>query len=997
MQEMKLNPEQRKAIEHGEGPLLVIAGPGSGKTSVITARIFQLLRDVPGLLPENILALTYTRKAAEEMKARVSAALGESPGLPHISTFHSLCEEILQENNAGHSLLNEIDVWIFLRRRMDQLRLEYYQKLAEPGAFLHDLNDFFSQCQDELIEPDHFEAYVRKVESVFAKRLPLLDPAEREVERTDVEKKKELARVFRVSRDLIEAAGCSSLGSLISETIRLFDSKPEVLGKYRERFRYFLVDEFQDTNFGQVELLRRLVSPPWNITAVGDDDQAIYRFRGASHGAFDMFARTFPGLKTVFLFRNHRSTKRILRCADVVIAKNSHKIKKPVLETEKEEGSTVFLADSPDNRSEAAWMAVEIERLVSHGNTWGDIAVLYRAHSHRDLLVDEFRRRKIPFSIRGLSLLSTVILRDLIAYLKLLNSPHDNISLTRVLLSTHWKFPEDLALAVRLQATKDHCSLYDALEIMEKGSPKNAAVETTGWHELKNLLLDLKRSAEHTSVSALFDLLIARLGLNFLEGDDDRLYVEAFRKFLVEWEPKSETRQLREFIEYFDYFVEAGGKIEAPEPHRLANAVRMMTVHAAKGLEFPVVFVLSVAPRRFPTIKRKPMIEFPEELRRGPDLPADIHEQEERRLFFVAMTRAKDRLYISSIGKPDKKSKAGRKNSVLVDDLLSNPAVRARDIETIQATQISEKDALPAPRGRARAAAPEKKQPGLFGEAAESGYAHPPLAEWSARPPARGLGEQDGKLRLSASAVEAYLECPLKFKYSHLLKIPTGPQAALTFGNIMHQCVRHYFELRMKGLPRFEEIEKFYLAIWKKAGFEDPYQEESYKKAGLEQLRQFVERHKDSKVPAEKIRFEEHFALDCDDIVMEGRIDQIDPLSLPRSPGPLKRDGAPPVELIDYKTGRPRSQKKADKSLQLSVYALAARRQLKLDPARLTLYYLTNNQTVSTLRTEKDLDLALEKIREVAGQIRGLLFDPTPGFVCKWCDFVPICPAHEDM
>ncbi|MHB8652774.1 MAG: ATP-dependent helicase [Terriglobia bacterium] len=992
---MKLNPEQRKAIVHGEGPLLVIAGPGSGKTSVITQRIVHLLQRVSGLLPENILALTYTRKAAEEMKARVSAALGETPGLPHISTFHSLCEEILQENNAGHSLLNEIDVWIFLRRRMDQLRLEFYQKLAEPGAFLHDLNDFFSQCQDELIEPDHFEAYVTKVESVFAKRLAQLDPAEREIERTEVEKKKELARVFRVSRSLIEAAGCSSLGSLISETIRLFDSKPEVLEKYRDRFRYFLVDEFQDTNYGQVELLRRLVSPPLNITAVGDDDQAIYRFRGASHGAFDMFARAFPGLKTVFLFRNHRSTKRILRCADVVVAKNTHKIKKPALKTEKEEGASVFLVDSPDNRSEAAWMAGEIERLVSRGNTWGDIAVLYRAHSHRDLLVDEFRRRKIPFSVRGLSLLSTVILRDLIAYLKLIHSPRDNISLTRVLLSTHWRFPEDLALAVRQEATKDHCSLFDAVESMEKTSSKNAIAET-GWHELKNLLYDLKRSAEHTSVPALLDLLIARLGLNFLEGDDDRIYVEAFRKFLVEWEPKSETQHLREFIEYFGYFVEAGGKIEAPEPHRLANAVRMMTVHAAKGLEFPVVFVLSVAPRRFPTIKRKPVIEFPEELRRGPDLPADIHEQEERRLFFVAMTRAKDRLYISSIGKPDKKSKAGRKNSILVDDLLSNPVVRARDIETIQAPEVSEEDALPAPSGRAPAAAPGKKQPGLFPEAAESGYVHPPLAEWSARPPAHGPGEPDGKLRLSASAVEAYLECPLKFKYSHLLKIPTGPQAALTFGNIMHRCVRRYFELRVKGVPQFEEIEKFYLESWKDVGFEDAYQEDTYKKAGLEQLRQFVERHKDYKVPAEKIRFEEHFAFDFGDIVMEGRIDQIDPLDFPKFSGPVKQDGGLPVELIDYKTGRPRSQKEADKSLQLSVYALAARRQLKLDPARLTLYYLTNNQTVSTLRTEKDLDLALEKIREVAGQIRSLLFDPMPGFVCKWCDFVPICPAHED-
>src|SRR5271169_1729945 len=161
---MKLNSEQRVAVEHGEGPLLVIAGPGSGKTRAITNRIVHLLQSGRGLRPENILALTYTKKAAEEMKVRVSAMLGEQSAAPHISTFHSLCEQVLQENRAGHSLLDKVDVWIFLRRRMEQLGLEYYQKLAEPGAFLHDLNEFFSQCQDELIEPDDFDVYVREVE-----------------------------------------------------------------------------------------------------------------------------------------------------------------------------------------------------------------------------------------------------------------------------------------------------------------------------------------------------------------------------------------------------------------------------------------------------------------------------------------------------------------------------------------------------------------------------------------------------------------------------------------------------------------------------------------------------------------------------------------------------------------------------------------------------------------------------------------------------------------
>ncbi|HEV2351642.1 MAG TPA: ATP-dependent DNA helicase [Terriglobia bacterium] len=994
MSEIELNPEQRKAIEHGEGPLLVIAGPGSGKTRVITQRIVRLLQTTPGLRPEQILALTYTDKATAEMKSRVGKALPELTASPMISTFHAFCYHVLRRRHFDRQLLDQIDVWIFLRRRMEQLGLNFYQKLAEPGAFLHDLNEFFSRCQDELIEPDGFDDYVRGVEKDFAVRRAHLDPAELAREMAEVEKKKELARVFRTSRTLIESAGSSSLGSLVSETVHLWDREPEVLEEYRSLYHYVLVDEFQDTNFGQAELLRRLVAPDNNLTAVGDDDQAIYRFRGASHGAFAMFSRAYPGHKTVFLNRNYRSTAKILRCADAVISRNDREIKKPPLKTENGEGCGVFLVESPDYLSEAAWIAAEVDRLARRGTPLEGIAVLYRGHNYRDLLVEEFRRRKIPFAIRGLSILSTVILRDLLAYLSLVNSWHDNISLTRVLLHPRWRFPEELAYTIRQWAAKDRCSLMDALAAMER-SPGQSELAKTNWAELKKILIELRQRAQQTSVTNLFDLMGRRLGMTFLPGSIDQRYLEAFRKFLDAWEQKSESRLLPEFMEYFRYFVEANGKIEAPEPKGGASGVQMMTVHAAKGLEFPVVFVLSVAPRRFPSMERKPVIEFPEDLRRGPTPPEDIHLQEERRLFFVAMTRAQERLYVSSVAQAGGKAKAGKKVSVFVDDLLSSAVVRTRDIESVEVSQISEEQMGKEPAGHARPSATRETQPSLFEGAGESGYEHPPLAQWAATASANGLVGPEGKIRLSATAVESYLECPLKFKFSHLLKIPTGPQAALTFGNIMHKCVRSYFELGRKAVPRFEDIEKIYLESWKAAGFEDTYQEDSYKKAGLEQLHHFVERQNASGVSVEHVRLEEHFAFDCGDITLEGRIDQINPWESGKSSAPAIPGGRP-VELVDYKTGRPRSQKEADKSLQLSVYALAARRQLKLDPVRLTLYYLTNNQTVSTLRTSKELDGALQEIREVAENIRALRFDPTPGFVCKWCDFVAICPAHED-
>jgi len=1032
---LKLNPEQLRAVEHGDGPLLIIAGPGSGKTRVITQRIVHLLEHAPGLEPQNILALTFTEKAAGEMKSRVREALPDLTTFPHISTFHAFAYELVcnpamapvpptagpapvdpkggATPQAGERmLLDKEDVWVFLRQRLEQLQLEFFQKLAEPGAFLHALNDFFSRCQDELIEPEDFEKYAQESERAFLENADKLDAEERALEEEEIQKKKELSRVFRNSRRLIERAGSSSLGSLIPEAVRLFDREAEIRRRYRTQFRFVLVDEFQDTNYAQVELLRRLVAPPFNITAVGDDDQAIYRFRGASHGAFDMFGQVFPGHQTIFLNRNYRSTQRVLRVADVVIRKNEDRYPdKPELKPEREEGCPVYLPGSPDYVSEANWVADEIQRLIAKGSSYGDIAVLYRAHNYRDRLVEEFHRRGVPFAIRGLSVLSTVIIRDLLAYLNLVLSPHDNISLTRVLLAPRWNFPEEVALRVRLEAERRRCSLYDVLTAWEE-VPDPSPLRATNWGALKRLLHDLHWAAQNGTVTTLFNLLREHLQLNSVLDERDLRYVNAFEEFLREWEEKiskfpplagpeweedhegrKPRKNLEEFLDYFRQYLEAGGKIEAPLSEDRADAVQMMTVHAAKGLEFPIVFVLSVASRRFPATERRPVIDFPDELRKGPLPPKNIHTQEERRLFFVALTRAQDRLYVSSVAAP------GKKPSTFINDLLDDPVARARDLAPLQ---VKEWTVIPAQAGIHSVASVLPKVSGvdssirgndegegsaqreLFGGMAELTGVHPPIAEWAGREPEIRPGE---KLRLSASSIEDYEDCPLKFKFGHYLKIPTGPQAALTFGNIMHRSVRRYFELRAKGEASFEAVKGFFESAWRKSGFEDKYQEQTYKQAGLEQLRGFVEKQESNETLP--LSMEISFSLDLGEVLLEGRIDQINPLVA------HAREGNRTVELIDYKTGKPRSQKDADHSLQLSVYALAAQEELKLRPLRLTFYCLTNNQPVHTVRTEQDLKAVKMEILTVADRIRQNHFPAAPGFVCKFCDYRPICPAHE--
>jgi ATP-dependent DNA helicase UvrD/PcrA len=976
MASLVLNPEQRAAVEHGEGPLLIIAGPGSGKTRVITQRAVHLLQTVPELQPENILALTFTDKAAGEMKSRVREVLPDLESLPHVSTFHSFSKQVLDTRHSGRPLLDKVDVWIFLRRRMKQLELKHYRKLAEPGAFLHALNEFFSRCQDELIEPSDFAAYVAQVEVRQARHQSSLSPAERWLEQEDLERLQELAQVFRKSRELMEGAGYSSLGSLISETVRLFDAEPELLQAYRARYRYILVDEFQDTNFAQVELLRRLVAPPFNITAVGDDDQAIYRFRGASHGAFEMFDQTFPGHATIFLNQNYRSLRPILRVADAVIRQNPDRYTaKPALLPARAEGRPVLVVGYPDFLSEAVWVAEEVERLIRAGASPCDLAVLYRGHLHRELLVEELRRKNIPFAIRGLSILASGVLRDLVSYLKVINDYGDNICLTRLLLIPRWNFSEDLAMQLRAEAARLHHSLSDVLQSWSV-SERRVEVAATGWAELHSILASLRKLGSQSPVTSIFDRLTELLQLPAALTLTEARYVEAFRKFLSAWEVKSETGRLKEFIEYFDYFQEAGGKIEAPEPESAGRAVGMMTVHAAKGLEFTTVFVIGVAPSRFPSNDRKPVIEFPDELRKAPAPPADIHLQEERRLFFVALTRAEDCLYVCC--------KAGKRQSRFAKDLTSPPVVANRDIVTVSVEPADPAQHLPrrpAPPLPPREDAHGAEQPELFPQAPRASAVHPDIFDWAERPPSPPV---DGKLRLSASAIEAYRTCPLKFKFAHYLKIPTGPQAALTFGSLMHQAVRKYFELRRAGTVAFAAIESFYLEKWRDLGFEDKYQEEAYQQSGREQLRAFVEKQNGETWDAARVQMEQGFSIDLSEgVMLEGRIDQITPL-----------DGDK-AELVDYKTGRPKTQKDADESLQLSVYACAARQGLRLNPVKVTFYSLQNNQAVSSIRTPQELEKTLVEIRTAAQDIRRMKFPARPGFVCNFCDYKMICPEHE--
>src|SRR5438128_10308817 len=361
---LKLIEAQERAMSHGQGARLVMAGAGTGKTRVIAERIRHLLQSDDTLSGENILGLTFTKKAAGEMKARVVKATGERGKAVTLATFHSFCETLLAEADPQRVMLDEFDHWILLRRNLRRLRLEKYRRLADPGQFLNDFVEFFSRCQDELVSGEDYQRYAAELASRLEAERETLDEDTRAERLETVALQQELARAYRASEELLLEKNRVSFGSLITGAVALLEQDAQLRESLQKKYRYILVDEFQDTNIAQLRLLELLAGPARNILAVGDHDQAIYPFRGASFASFKLFLERFAGWKEgqdstpfrVALTENYRSTPNILRVAMQVIGQNavSADFPKKVLSANKPPGEKIRIVElaTPEDESQ---------------------------------------------------------------------------------------------------------------------------------------------------------------------------------------------------------------------------------------------------------------------------------------------------------------------------------------------------------------------------------------------------------------------------------------------------------------------------------------------------------------------------------------------------------------------------------------------------------------------------------------------------------------------
>jgi DNA helicase-2/ATP-dependent DNA helicase PcrA len=954
------DPHQLQAIEHVEGSLLVIAGAGTGKTTVLTKRIARLIREGHAQ-PNEILALTYTENAAKEMRQRVQAELQgtDLTGL-QAETFHAYCNKLLHRSGKGFDVLDDQDLWIFLRRRLSELHLQHFVRAANVAQFLDDLLNFMRRCQDELVTPGMYSDYVSCLErgEMPVPRVGKSKDADAISDEEALARCREIAYVFAKAEDMLVDENLGTFGHMITRAYDLLETDAELLEKERQGIRFILVDEFQDANFAQVKILQKLAGDKQNIFAVGDPDQAIYRFRGASSAAFQLFQRHFPSCRLVILDRNRRSTTPILKCAFALINRNpqlfcddvSMQYKRSPLVSAREEEArqsnkplssipveAVVLTAKENESSDIAASILEKRKQCK----WKDIAVLYRSHSHRDELALELADQGIPFSIENLDVLDTAEARDLFACLGAVVSEADGASLLRVAALPRFAIDsKKLREAIRqLPRNAENAGVALALRQVEGG----AAV-------LESLRAAREQiSAANAKCRESLELIAGCLGIQRSP------VIAAILDFASRWEKKKTTTtgQLAEFLDYFEYFREARGAVFLPSNEN-EDAVRLMTAHSAKGLEFCHVFIIRATTNSFPCSYKEPLVEFPDDLRRA-DSAADregktVHEEEERRLFYVAMTRARDSLTLyarQGRGKKDP-SPPGYIREFL-QDIALRTWFRQRPARAFQTDMF------------AAAAVPQSR-----------------TAQWLAADP-----ENDLSARLSASAIENYSICPLQFKLEREWKIPSDAPAAMQYGAVMHDVLRAYYDsVRAERTLDEETLLELFKTSLVNVKIADAYQHALYEKQGIEQLQQFLSLCRENPVP-EVLHTEERFEIKIGDAVIAGRIDRID------------RNAQGRIIVTDYKTGKSKSQEDADESLQLSIYALAAQGKWGYDVSAVAFYNLAENCAITTARSKLELQQARIMIEEVASKIAAKQFEARPGFHCRFCAYRKLCPATE--
>ena len=993
-----LNAQQKKAVTFGEGPLLIVAGAGTGKTTVITQRIAWLVMEKK-IKTDEILALTFTEKAAAEMEERIDVLLPYGYVDLWVSTFHSFCERILKDNALeiglppDFKLLSETDQVLLIKQNLDKFDLDYYRPLGNPGKFIQALVRHFSRAKDENIQPEEYIEYAQNLQ-IDRDNVEYMGRKDADDDEISEDKRiQEVANAYHVYQQLLLDNSALDFGDLILYTIKLFKSRPKVLQKYQEQFKYILVDEFQDTNYAQYELIKMLAGSQANLTVVGDDDQSIYKFRGAAISNILEFKKDFPKSEEIVLTENFRTKQNILDLAYKFIKQNDpnrleyqlsqkdvgpkgktleKKISKELKSQVGEEGVIQHL-HYKSYLEEANGVVKKIVELKKGEKKlmWSDFAILVRANAYANEFINALSRIDVPYQfLASKGLYAQPEIMDIVSYLKMLDNYHESAAFWRVLNIKQFKLPVEYLMTLSRYAYMKRISLYEAVKQVRtiKGLSQagNKVVEKLVGMIEKHTQLAKEKNVLSVALafmrdSAYFKHLTKE---DSPENMERIIHINQFFRKIEDFEAAHDDKSVNNFLKELEEAQEAGEAGSMHQPWEEGpDAVKIMTIHGAKGLEFKYVFLVSLVDKRFPSIERKEPIALPDELIKEIIPEGDIHLEEERRLFYVGMTRARDGLFFTSAddygGARKKKTsrflvETGFQVKKGTEDIDLTERFKA---ETLSQQEIKELDFL-------QKAIPEKS---------------------------------------SYTQLRAFNTCPKQFKYAHIYKIPVEGRHTFSFGKSIHNTLYKFFMLvkerqgssqgdlfgGKKGSTAkigLDELLGLYESEWIDDWYLSKQHKEDYFQKGREAMKEFYEIHKDN-MPT-PLYLEQPFYLKLGDYTFKGVIDRIDATG--------KKDE---VEIIDYKTGQmPKNGKLSpEEREQLMIYNLAARDVLKLKPVQLTYYYIDKNKPISFTADDKALDKLKKDLADKVAKIRQSDFKADPGFWCKTCDFREICEDRWDV
>ncbi len=1025
MTDISLNETQIKAVTYPDEPLIIVAGAGTGKTRVITERIVWLINQGKAK-PEEILALTFTEKAANEMQERIDIALPLGYADVWVSTFHAFADRILKQDsihiglNPNYKLMNQSGSYFFLLQRLFELELEYFRPLSDPTKFVGAMLKHFSRLQDEDISPDDYKVFAQKADK---EKYPHI---------------KELSDAYTQYMQSKIKESVFDFGDLISTTIRLFRERPNVLSDWRKRFKYILIDEFQDTNYAQYELIKLLALDSSKekagfkapiITVVADDDQSIYRFRGAAVSNVLQFKEDFPSAGLLVLTENYRSNQEVLDKSYDVIQYNNpdrleikEKIVKKLNAAAKGEsdGNAVQFEYFFKAYDEAEWISDKILELIKspkeakeaedlplfsqHNDSeeklnFSDFAVLVRAHDHSEEIVQTFKQKGIPYQFSGVrKLFLRQEVKDMINILRALMDYKNDVPMFGIISFDIFDIPAQELIEINRLARELNEHIYNIVDSVADANPainlrvsektkehfkKINELFKQSWELIKDgansgevLLNFIKESGYLAALTGKIedengDIVVRKN--KELENEVKVQNLAKFFEFIKDFQKISSEEMgvsnLNKFVDYIELVANLGDSPQSDVDVPDFNAVHIITVHASKGLEFPVVFLPNLVQGRFPSVNRTDTLPIPEEMIKEILPEGDEHLEEERRLYYVGMTRAQDKLFLTA---SQHYGEGKRRNKI-------SPFV----VETFGEEEIGNKLENPIQYGKEIFDFDNKKQ------------------EMSVEDimPVKPINF------LSYSQVQTYETCPKKYKYRYILKVPTPQNATLMYGSIVHATLKAFYDLIKKNQQGFEgfgskpsvdDLKNIFTEKWEAMARIGAFKSRTYKdkmfQRGLTTLEEFYNKlYSDNQRP---FLLEQPFKLKIGKYTIAGIIDRVDYANvdgiMPTGEVGVKR---PIVDIIDYKTGKTREQKEVDKDLQLAIYALAAKEVFKIEPRSLSLMFVDQGLKVET--DQEKMQKLEEKIKDqvitIGDKINSGDYRATPGFLCKYCEFRDIC------